>query len=98
MKMSDQHVALAYRIPLQILGIGGGGPANTTEALMQSWLASSLGFCLNHLEEAIGNIFGLGGYPNDYLEFDTAALLRSAFKDRVEAFAQGVQGGIFEPD
>lgn len=98
MKMSDQHIALAYRIPLQILGIGGGGPANTTEALMQSWLASSLGFCLNHLEEAIGNIFGLGGYPDDYLEFNTAALLRSAFKDRVEAFAQGVQGGIFEPD
>lgn len=98
MKMSDQHVALAYRIPLQILGIGGAGPANTTEALMQSWLASSLGFCLNHLEEAIGNIFGLDGYPNDYLEFNTAALLRSAFKDRVDAFTQGVQGGIFEPD
>lgn len=98
MKMTDQHIALAYRIPLQILGIGSSGPSNTTEALMQGWLASSLGFCLNHIEEAIGNIFDLGGYPNDYLEFDTSALLRSAFKDRVEAFTKGVVGGIFEPD
>lgn len=98
MKMSDQHVALAYRIPLQILGIGSGGPSSTTEALMQGWLATSLGFCLNHLEEAIGTCFGLGGFPNDYLEFDTSVLLRSNFSDRVEAYAKGVVGGIFEPD
>ena len=98
MKMSDQHVALAYRIPLQILGIGGSGPSNTTEALMASWLASSLGFCLNHLEESIGNMFGLGGQPNDYLEFNTSALLRSAFKDQIEAYARSVQGGIHAPD
>lgn len=98
MKISDQHIALAFRIPLQILGIGSAGPSNTTEALMQGWLASSLGFCLNHLEEAFGNLFGLNGYPDDYLEFNTSALLRSAFKDRVAAFTQGVQGGIFEPD
>jgi len=98
MKMSDQHIALAFRIPLQILGIGGGGPANTTEALMRDWLGSSLGFCLNHIEEAMGNLFGLGGQPNDYLEFDTDALLRSAFKDRIEAYARSVQGGIHAPD
>jgi HK97 family phage portal protein len=98
MKISDQHIALAFRVPMQILGIGGSGPSNTTEALMQSWLASSLGFCLNHVEENFGRTFQLGGYPDDYLEFDTSALLRSAFKDRVAAFAQGVQGGIFEPD
>jgi HK97 family phage portal protein len=97
MKMSAQNVALAYRIPLQILGLGGTSFAST-ELLMQSWLASSLGFCLNHIEEAFGKLFGLGGQPDDYLELNTSALLRSALKDRMESLAKGVIGGILSPD
>lgn len=97
LKMSDQNVALAFRIPLQILGIGD-TPFASTEALMSSWKASGLGFALNHIEEAFGLLFGLKGVPDEYLEFDTGALLRSAFKDRVEGFARGVQGGIFAPN
>jgi hypothetical protein len=65
---------------------------------MQSWIASGLGFCLNHIEEAFGGLFGLKGQPEEYLEFDTSALLRSAFKDRVEALARGVQTGIYSPN
>ena len=65
---------------------------------MQSWIASGLGFALNHIEEAIGLLFGLKGQPDEYVEFDTAALLRSALKDRIEALARGVQGGIFAPN
>jgi HK97 family phage portal protein len=100
MKMSEQRIALAFRIPLQILGIGGGAtaPGSTSEMLMGYWLASSLGFCLNHIEESIGKLFGLAGYPDEYLEFNTDALLRSAFKDRIEGLARAVQGGIFAPD
>lgn len=94
LKMSDQRIALVYRIPLQVLGLGGTN-FNTTESLMQSWLATSLGFCLNHVEEGFGKMFGLDGYPDEYLEFDTSALLRSAFKERIEGYARAVQGGIF---
>lgn len=97
MKMSEQRVALAYRVPLQILGLGT-TTFNTTESLMQSWLAGALGFCLNHVEETIGKMFGLAGQPDEYLEFNTAALLRSAFKDRVDGLVRGVQGGVFSPD
>lgn len=97
MKMSKENIALAFRIPLQVLGIGGGAQGST-EALMQGWLASSLGFCLNHVEEAFGKLFGLSGYPDDYVEFNTAALLRSAQKDRIESLARAVQGGIFSPN
>ena len=39
MKLTDQHVALAFRVPLQILGIGG-TPYASTELLMQCWIAS----------------------------------------------------------
>ena len=65
---------------------------------MQGWIASGLGFCLNHVEEAFGVAFQLKGQPDEYVEFDTAALLRSAMKDRIEALARGVQGGIFAPN
>jgi len=95
LKMSDQAVALAFRVPLQILGIGG-TPFASTESLMQSWVASGLGFVLNHIEEAFGLLFGLKGQPDEYVEFSTSPLLRSSFKERVEAFAAGVKGGIFK--
>jgi HK97 family phage portal protein len=97
MKLTDQDIALAFRIPLQMLGLGRGG-LSSTEALMQLWIASGLGFCLNHIEEAFGQTFGLKGQPDEYLEFSTEALLRSAFKDRIEALTRGVQGGVFSPN
>jgi HK97 family phage portal protein len=97
MKMSDQNVALAFRVPLQVLGLGGTTYAST-ELLMQSWIASGLGFALNHIEEALGRLFALRGVPDEYVEFSTKALLRSSFKEMLEGLARGVQGGIYAPD
>lgn len=98
MKLSDEHVALAFRIPLAILGIGRGGPHGSTEVLMQSWIASGLGFAINHIEEAFGMLFSLKGQPEEYVEFDTSALLRSAMKERIDALSHGVIGGIYAPN
>jgi HK97 family phage portal protein len=97
LKLSNDNIALAFRIPLQILGLGT-APVGSTEILMQSWIASGLGFALNHIEEAFGLLFDLDGQPDEYVEFDTAALLRSAFKDRIEGLARGVIGGIYAPN
>lgn len=97
LKMTDQNVALAFRMPLQILGIGG-TPFASTEALMSSWKASGLGFVLNHIEEAFGLLFNLKGMPDEYLEFDTKALLRSAFKEQIDGLAAGVVGGVYSSD
>jgi len=97
LKMVDQNVALAFRMPLQVLGVGG-TPFASTELLMQSWIASGLGFALDHIEEAFGRLFGLGGMPDEYLELDTRALLRSAYKERIEGLARGVISGIYSPD
>lgn len=90
LKMTEQNVALAFRVPLQILGIGG-TPFASTEALMSAWRASGLGFCLNHIEEAFGLLFRLKGVPDEYMELDTKALLRSSFKEMIEALSQGTQ-------
>lgn len=97
LKLSDQNVALAFRMPLQILGIGTSMPGST-EQLMSAWKSTGLGFALNHIEEAFGLLFGLKGVPDEYLELNTDALLRSSFKERIEGFAAGVIGGIFSSD
>jgi len=88
---------LAMRVPLQILGLGGPTYAST-ELLMQSWIASGLGFTINHIEEAFGQLFQLRGVPDEYLELDTHALLRSAYRERMEGLARGVISGIYSPD
>jgi HK97 family phage portal protein len=98
LKISEEHIALAFRVPLQVLGLTGGTAFGSTEALMQFWISTGLGFCLNHIEEAFGVTFALKGQPDEYVEFDTGALLRSAMKDRIEALARGVQGGIYAPN
>lgn len=98
MKLSEQRIALAYRIPLQILGLGGPSPFRSTELLMQSWIASGLGFALEHVEQAWGRLFALKGQPDDYVEFDTKALLRSAMQERIQALAKGVVGGLYSPN
>jgi HK97 family phage portal protein len=97
-KMSDEKIALAFRIPLAILGIGGLGTFGSTEILMGQWISSGLGFCLNHVEESFGQLFALRGQPEEYVEFDTSALLRSAFKDRIDGLVKAVQGGVLSPN
>jgi HK97 family phage portal protein len=98
LKMSNEAIAMAFRVPPQIIGIVERGSFRSTEAMMQAWVASGLGFCLNHIEESFGQSFGLAGQPDEYVEFDTAALLRSAFKDRIDGLARAVQGGIMSPN
>lgn len=98
LRMTEEHIAIAYRLPLQVLGIGQTAPYASVEMMMQDWNSKGLGFALGHIEDAFGHFFGLKGYPEEYIEFDTAALMRSAMKDRMDALAKGVQGGIFAPN
>jgi HK97 family phage portal protein len=90
LKLSDQNVAVAFRVPLQILGIGN-TTYSSTEALMSAWRAQGLGFALNHIEEAFGLLFRLKGYPEEYLELDTNALMRSSFKEMIDALSNGTR-------
>jgi HK97 family phage portal protein len=97
LKYNGENIAIAYRIPLPILGLNTQA-ASSTESLYASWLASGLGFCLNHFEEAVGLFFGLRGPPFEWLEMDTRGLLRSAFREQMEGLQAGVIGGIYAPD
>jgi hypothetical protein len=95
--MSREDIALAFRIPLSLLGLGG-APLGSTQVLMQTWIATGLGFCLNHVEQAFDRVFDLDGEPYEYVEFDTSSLLRTEFNERMNALARGIQGGIYSPN
>jgi HK97 family phage portal protein len=97
LKIADQNIALAFRMPLQVLGVGG-TPFASTESLMSAWKSTGLGFALNHIEEAFGQLFRLKGVPDEYVEFDTDALLRSSFKEMIEGLSKATISGIFAPD
>jgi HK97 family phage portal protein len=96
-KLSAERICWAFGIPLQLLGLAN-TPATSTETLMHFWLSTGLGFCLNHVEQSFDQLFRLEGEPEDYTEFSTDALLRTAQKDRIEALVRGVQGGVLSPN
>jgi HK97 family phage portal protein len=100
MKLTNEQIALCFRVPLQILGIGGPGTQTyaSAEMLYRSWRSSGLGFCLNHVEEALNTFFGLSGYPDCFIAFNTDELLRSDAKSRMEALSAGVTSGIVSPN
>ena len=51
LKLSDADIAMAFRVPPQLVGLPTQSTHGTTEAMMQAWVASGLGFCLNHIED-----------------------------------------------
>ena len=97
-KLTQDQIFMVYGVPPAILGLTDSGTFSSTESLMNFWLSRGLGFAINHIETAFDQFFGLKGWPDEYVEFDTRALLRAAHKDRVEALVRGVQGGIYSPD
>jgi HK97 family phage portal protein len=97
LKFSKENIALVFRVPLAVLGMGG-ATFGSTEALMQFWISTGLGFALNHVELSFDRLFQLKGQPDEYTEFSTDPLLRAANKDRIEALKEGVMGGIYSPN
>jgi len=96
-KLTSDEIFMVYGVPPAILGMGTSSFAST-EALMQFWLSRGLGFAMNHIETALDQFFGLKGWPDEYSEFDYQALLRPNKKDRIDALARAVQGGVYSPN
>ena len=65
LKLSDEHITMAFGVPSQVLGIGDAKYANA-EALMAPWVGSGLGFALAHIEASFDKLFRLAGEPREY--------------------------------
>ena len=99
-KLNDQAVAAVFGVPMMLLGVSDTATQKSSEAVMAEWLASGLGWLINHIEQAFDAFVGLDTVAagREWTEYDTRALLRSAFKDRIDGLARGVQGGIYSPN
>lgn len=94
-KMSIADIARVFRTPLAIIG-DNTSTYNNTEVLMKFWLATGLGYMLEHIELALDDLFELP--QGEWVAFDTDYLQRADFAARIEALVRGVQGGLFAPN
>jgi HK97 family phage portal protein len=99
-KLNDQAVAAVFGVPMILLGVNDTATQKTSEAVMAEWLAAGLGWLINHIEQAFDSFIGLDmvAAGREWTEYDTRVLLRSAFRERIEGLARGVQGGIYSPN
>lgn len=96
MRMSAEDIAHAFGVPLPLIIVG--GTFNSTHELIALWWRTGLGALIELIEQAYDLVAGLRGFPHDYTEFDTDALLRAAPRDHIEMLVRGVQGGVFSPN
>jgi len=96
--LAVSDIAMAYRVPLFMLGDLSKATFRNVETLMRLFYTSSLRFYLEHLENALNQLFQLDG-ENEYLEFDIeSGLLRGDLESRMTALSKGVQGGVITPN
>jgi hypothetical protein len=94
--MSLEDICRVFGVPPPLVGDLSHATLNNSETLIQHFLSMSLGSYLEHIERAFDRLFGLGN--SEYIELDTAALLRTDFAARVDGLTKAVQGGLMTPD
>jgi len=94
--MTVQSISSVFRVPLPLINSMQGSTFNNAESMMSWFLASGLGFLLEHIELELDHLFGLSF--KGHLNFETKALLRSDWKSQIETLSAGVLGGIYSPN
>jgi HK97 family phage portal protein len=94
-RMSIEEIARAFNVPLVCIN-GSTEAKASTESLINFWLSTGLGAVLEIVERSLDAAFDLP--PDQYVELDTAALLRMDFITRVDGLAHAVQGGLMSPN
>ena len=59
-RLTVEDIARALRVPVQMIDSAGGTAYNNVEQLLEFWRLSSLGFVVNHIEQALHFLFRLG--------------------------------------
>ena len=94
--MTVESISRVFRVPLPLINSMAGSTFNNAEAMMGWFLASGMGFLLEHIELELNKVFSL---PFDQrVNFDTKALLRSDWKTQIETLGEGTLKGIYSPN
>jgi HK97 family phage portal protein len=95
-RMSIEDIARVFGVPLPIIGDLSHATLNNTESLINHWLAISLGALIENLERSFDEALGL--QDDEFVEFDTKALLRMDYMGRIDALTKATQGGLMAPN
>ncbi|MFN2200105.1 MAG: phage portal protein [Caldilineaceae bacterium] len=95
-RMSIEDIARVYRVPLALIGDYTKATYNNVEQLINQWLSTGLGFLMTHIEQAFGRLFRLP--PNEMMDFDTEALLRTDFEGRIKSLGNAITTGLMSPN
>ena len=95
--MTKKDIAMAYRVPMYMLGEGE-SQFSTAEASQRDFVTRSLGFYIEHIEASLDALFGFDG-RTESIEFDVeGGIMRPEYNARIEGLAKGVQGAVFTPN
>ena len=96
MGMTIGAISRVFRVPLPMINDMQGSTFNNAEQMVNWFLASGLGFLLEHIELELNKLFGLPF--NERMNFDTKVLLRSDWKSQISTLGEGVLKGIYSPN
>ena len=95
-RMSIEDIARVFRVPLAMIGDYTKATYANTEQMLSSWLATGLGFLMEHIEGSFAKFFRL---PDDQVaDFDVSVLLRTDFEARINGLTKAIAGGLMSPN
>lgn len=93
LKWTVQDVARCYRVPDYMLGLGTGANTARSGELMINYYNQALASRLKALEARIARAFDFA--PDVFLEFDMSDLMRPNFSERMAAYKNAQNSGVY---
>ena len=96
-RMTVEDISRVFRVPPMLINNMENSTFTNSETLMRFWLASGLGFLINHIELAFASYYDLDN-RTEGVEYDQEVLLRSDTQAQMESLGTGVTKGLLAPN
>ncbi len=96
-KMTVEDISRVFRVPPVLINNMDNSTFQNSETLMRFWLASGLGFLINHIELCMSAFYDLDD-RKEGVELDQEVLLRADSQAQMEALGTGVTKGLLAPN
>ena len=96
-RMTVEDISRVFRVPPMLINNMDNSTFQNSETLMRFWLASGLGFLINHIELCMASFYDLDD-RNEGVELDQEVLLRADTQAQMEALGTGVTKGLMAPN